>query len=223
MKQQGTLNLQLKKIAFSLAVLLQFAFVNQASADSYSLFSDFVYGAGFGYGASGMDKEVEVDNVVVDVSRSETPGMLTLSVESFWNARWSLAISHRRGFRFGPFTSGTHFTGAVVRRYFLRPTPYISASGDDGGFGSVTVMNWAPYVGLGGGYTSSNTTREDEIPYRVKSSGVYMGIHLGVDYQLYPNVIFRPELFTSATFMNSSKRASTLKEFGLVMNLQFKL
>lgn len=198
--------------------LLQFLFINNALA--LRLKPDFVYGGTFGFGGSGIDKTVVVENQNFDVSRAETPGMLGLSIETFISKNYSLALSHRRGFRLGPFSSGVSFSGLILRRYFYNPPPIIP---DKNLPSSVTIQTWAPFIGLGTGLAQATTERETDVVKVVKSSQVYFGIHIGFDYQISPNLILRPEIFTSSSFIDVSSTPATIEEFGLVCGFHFKL
>ncbi len=194
-----------------------------SSAEASKLTSDLVYGFSFGFGGSGVDQEVfdDTGDKTISASSDQAPGMLGISVEKFLNEKWSLALSHRRGFELGPFGVGVGFTGFIARRYFLRAPTFLPKKELKN---SVTLQRWVPYAGLGFGVASGSIDREEtDAVGSVSGSGVFMGIHLGVDYHLYPNLILRPEFFTSSTFMSSAKAPSTVKEYGLVMGFHFRM
>lgn len=220
-----TWTLQLKKILkilCTISVLYGLNFLAVEEASALDLTSNYVYGFSIGLGGSGIDQTViKDDGSKIDASSSESPGMMGISIEKFINNKWSLAISHRRGFKFGPFSHGVGFTGVIARRYFLRPATFLPNPKLEN---SVTLQSWVPFAGFGGGVASGSITREkaDAIP-DVDSSGIFMGVHLGVDYHLYTNMILRPEFFTSATFMNNSKTPAVVKEYGLIVGFHFKL
>ncbi len=198
--------------------LLQFLFINDAFA--LRLKPDFIYGGMIGYGGSGIDKTVIVENQKFDVSRAETPGMLGLSVETFVSKNYSLALSHRRGFRLGPFSSGVSFSGLILRRYFYNAPPIIPHKNLAS---SVTIQTWAPFIGLGTGLAQATTERETDVIKTVRSSQVYFGLHVGFDYQISPTLILRPEIFTSSSFIDVSDTPATIEEFGVVCGFHFRL
>ncbi len=199
-------------------LIFQFLLINEAHALRFK--PDFIYGGMIGYGGSGIDKEVIVETQTFDLSRAETPGMLGVSIETFIATKYSLAFSHRRGFRLGPFSSGVSFSGLILRRYFYNSPPIIPT----GGLGSaITVQTWAPFIGLGTGLAIAKTKRETDVIQDVTSSQIYMGVHIGFDYQISPNLILRPEIFTSSSIVDVSDTPATLEEFGVVCGFHFRL
>lgn len=203
---------------YALLFLLQCFFIHNAHA--WRLKPDFIYGGMFGYGGSGLDKTITVQNQQFDLSRSESPGMIGLSIETFIENQWSLAFSHRRGFRLGPFSSGVTFTGFILRRYFYHQAPILP--GKDLST-SLTVQTWAPFIGLGTGLADATTVREGDVVTNVSSSAVYFGVHVGIDYPISPTLILRPEIFTSSSFIDVSTNPSTIQEFGVVCGFHFRL
>ncbi len=182
---------------------------------------DLVFGLSLGFGGAGIDKSLLAEDGIneFDVSRSESPGVIGISVETFLNEKWGLALSHRRGVRIGPFSMDTHFTGIIARRYFLRTPPVLA---DPRAKDQVVVQTWTPYVGIGAGVARGHIKREKTFVDSLSSSGIYMGGHVGVDYHYKPRLILRPELYTSASIIDTSKQPATLKEYGLVMGFLFK-
>ncbi len=201
-----------------LIIVASVGFMNSAQAMRFK--PDFIYGGLFGYGGSGIDKTVIVAGESFDLSRAETPGMFGLSIETFIAPKYSLALGHRRGFRLGPFTSGVSFTGFTLRRYFYNPPPVIPNSKLGS---SVTMQTWAPFIGLGSGIAMAKTERETDVVADVTSSQIYFGIHIGFDYQITPQLILRPEIFTSSSFIDVSDTPATLEEFGVVCGFHFRL
>lgn len=201
---------------------LIFSQVTTASrAEAFSWKHDLVYGAMVGLGGSGIDKDITNDSGdTITVNRADDPGMMGLSVEGFLNDKWSLALSHRRGFKFGPFSTKVSFTGVIARRYFGR-APFIPSKKLENS--AVLMRRWAFFAGLGGGVAQGSITRDEDAVKTVQGSGVYMGVHLGADYHLRPNLILRPEFFTSGTFMNDSVSPTTLNEYGIVIGFHFRL
>lgn len=212
----------LVKTVSILSVMCGLNFIAASTSEAFDLTSNYVYGVSIGLGGSGVDETFPLENGTgtVDASSAESPGMLGISIEKFLNERWSLALSHRRGFRFGPFSMGVGFTGVIARWYFLRPATFLP---DTKLKNSVTFQRWVPFAGFGGGVARGSVEREGDAIGNVSGSGVFMGVHLGIDYHLRPNLILRPEFFTSGTFMNNTKTPSTLKEYGIVVGFHFKL
>lgn len=203
---------------FVIMILQSLLLINQAHA--LRVKPDFIYGVGFGYGNHTMDKEVTVEGDKYNLSRSETPGMLSISVETFITDRWSVGLSHRRGFQMGPFSIGVGFTGIIARRYFMNPTPVLAS---DKLQSSIIVQGWAPFAGFGFGIAEGSISREGEVVDTISTSGFFVGGHLGLDYQISPNLILRPELFYSTTLMNVSEVPSSLNEMGLILGLHFRI
>lgn len=198
--------------------LLQCLFIN--SANALRLEPDFIYGISFGYGGSGLDKTVIVENQKFDLSRAESPGMIGLSIETFIADQYSLGFSHRRGFRLGPFSSGVSFTGFILRRYFYNAAPILH---NKRLATAITVQRWAPFVGLGTGLAMADTLRDGDVIANVDASAVYAGFHVGFDYQISPGLILRPEIFTSSSLVDVSKTPAKIEEFGVVCGFHFRL
>lgn len=199
-------------------IILQCLIIHEASAGIK--LPDLVYGGFIGFGGSGIEKTVVIEGTKYDLARSESPGMMGISAEAFISNKWSLAFSHRRGFRLGPFSTGAFFTGAIARRYFYNPPPFIPSTKLQN---AITMQTWAPYIGLGSGIAHASTVREGDVISKVSSSAVYVGIHIGFDYQISPNLILRPEIFTSSSFMDVTETPATLEEFGVVCGFHFRL
>lgn len=212
--------LQLNKIIPALLLLFLSQWISPKSAEAFSWKHDLVYGVMGGFGGSGVDKKIDNNSGgSVTERRSEQPGMFGLSVEGFIRDQWSLAISHRRGFKLGPFSTKVSFTGVIARRYFGR-APFIPSTKLKNS--AVVMRRWAPFVGLGTGIATGTVVRENILNESISGSGVYVGVHVGADYHLRPNLILRPEFFTSSTFMNDSSEPTTLQEFGLVCGFHFR-
>lgn len=208
--------LQLKNLA--LVILFCFPLVQRAEA--LNLKDDLMYGVFTGLGGTGVSEDIMTtagDTLTND--RSEEPLVFGFSVETHINEKWTLALSHRRGVKMGPFRSGVGFTGLTVRRYFLRPSSYLPPKDS---VNTATIQRWAPYIGLGGGIAIGSIKR-DEVGGGAKGSGVFFGIDIGVDYPLYPKLILRPRLFTSATFMDDSATPAVLQELGIGCSFIFRI
>jgi hypothetical protein len=212
--------LQPKFFNFNLIIITFGIFLFSNPAHALRFKPDFIYGGMFGYGGSGIEKTVIVENSNFDLSRAETPGMFGVSIETFIAPKYSLALGHRRGFRLGPFSSGVSFTGFTLRRYFYNSPPIIPHSKLGS---SITMQTWAPFIGLGTGLAVAKTERETDVIPNVTSSQIYFGIHIGFDYQISPNLILRPEIFTSSSVIDVSDTPATLEEFGVVCGFHFRL
>ena len=203
-----------------LVLLLCYFSIGANSAHAFEWRERLTFSVGLGLGDTNISKDVNVQDTVQSASRSESPGLLQFAVEADISTKWTLAFRHNRGVRLSPFSSGISFTGLVVRRYFTEKRPYLPPKNAKD---SVTLMNWAPYVGLGSGIAVANTTRERDVVADVDSSGFYMGIHIGADYHMFPQFIFRPEIVYSTTLMDDSAQPATISEVGLMINLLFKI
>ncbi|MEZ4873668.1 MAG: hypothetical protein R2827_15795 [Bdellovibrionales bacterium] len=166
-----------------------------------------------GLGGTGIQKGVTIDDEEAISSRSETPGMFGVSIETVVRDQWSMSIQHRRGFRFGPFSAGVGVTDVSLRWYYLRNVPTIV---NQEGADYVINQIWSPYVGGGAGIAFGSINRDGESPTAIDSSGIVLGLKVGADYHWKPNLILRPEFFVSGTFMNSSAVENTIAEFGIV-------
>ncbi len=220
-----TWTLQLRhlfKTSFILSIACGLNFLATSKAEAFDYTSNYVYGVMVGLGGAGVDETVPQTSGTgtTTASSANDPGMVGISIEKFLNEKWSLALSHRRGLNFGPFSVSVHFTGVIWRRYFLRPATFLPNTKLKN---SVTMQRWVPFVGLGAGIAQGSIKRENDAVNDVTGSGLYMGFHMGIDYHLRPNLILRPEFFTSATFMDTSKFPSTVQEYGLVVGFHFKL
>jgi hypothetical protein len=50
-----------------------------------------------------------------------------------------------------------------------------------------------------------------------------MAIHLGADYQMFSNFIFRPEVIYGTSLFDDTDQPATITQMGAVLNLMFKL
>ncbi len=203
-----------------LVLFLTFLMTSTAQAWRFDP-SDLVYGVLGGFGASGIEKNVRVgDTQTFDISRAESPGYFGISVETVIHDQWTVAIGHRRGFRFGPFSTGVGFTGGSLRYYYLNPVPIIPRKELES---SVTLQRWSPFVGFGTGIANGAIGRERDVVSKIGSSGIFFGIHVGVDYHWLPRFVLRPELIAGTTIFDVSAAPATLAEFGLVCGIHFRL
>lgn len=211
---------QILKLPHKVRIALSFLILFFAStSEAVSFRKDLAYSISGGLGDYTINKDVFIQDTVQKATRSESPGVLQLSVELNLNDKMSLALRHSRGFRIGPFSTGVSFTGLVYRYYFGRK-PYLSSPEESN---SVTFMNWALFVGGGAGYANANTSREREILKDISSSGMYFGFHVGADYHMYSNFIFRPEIVYSTTLFDDTEQPAKISEMALILGIVFKL
>ncbi|MCB9025294.1 MAG: hypothetical protein H6625_03180 [Bdellovibrionaceae bacterium] len=171
-----------------------------------------------GFGGTGIKKTVDLDQGNVDASRSEGPGVIGISLEKVVSDRWSLAIEHRRGFRFGPFSSGVGFTDVTYRWFYMAAAPALVLKSSDS---YIFTKKWVPFLGFSSGIAFGSIHREGDKVSSVDSSGIIMGTKLGIDYHYKSNMILRPEVIVSSTFMNSGNVPSSMSEFGLMFGALF--
>ena len=173
-----------------------------------------------GFGASGITKQVEVDDSIIVAEKSENPGYGVLFIERPILERYTISIDHSRGFGLGPFTTGVGFTGGTLRYFFLAPAQVLSQTTSTNTF---TVRQLAPYVGGSSGIAFGTIIREADEVDSVSESGVYIGIKVGMDLILSATMGFRTEISVSSTIFASSNLPGTLSEFGLTAGLYFPL
>lgn len=197
---------------------LSFVFISKSFANEW--IDQFTFGGGLGVGFTDIAKDVSIEGTTQNAKRGESPLVAQFLIEYDLNSKWTLGLRHSRGARLSPFSTGIGFTGLVVRRYFSNKRPYLpSKRAKD----RVTVMNWAPFLGLSTGFAVANTEREREVIANVDSSGFFIGVHLGVDYHMFANFIFRPELIYATTLFDATEQPATISQMGLVLNVMFKL
>lgn len=212
----------IRSLRLDLSILLLLTILSAQGANA-SIWPDFdnwnlnVFG---GLGGTGIQKQVEKNDEILDVSRGESPGVIGFDFETFTSDRWRFTIGHRRGFRLGPFSSGVGFTGLSWNWYFLS-TPPTAVN-----FGSENYLaedSSSMFVGVSTGVAYGTITREADEVGSVTASGAYIGIRFGMDYSWSPGVIIRPEVFGSQTFYDTGNLASSLNDFGIVCGLVFRL
>lgn len=212
----------------SLTLILGFllffvAGANNASALSLKNFKfkpDFTYSVIVGFGNSTIQKDVEVQGQIRDVSYSEGPGMIGFSIETFIHEKWTLSLSHTRGVRLGPFSSGVGLTGLTARRYFMREPPFLPKKDLET---NLVIKRWAPFAGVSSGIAIGKAVRDDELVREVEGSGLYFGLNLGVDYHWSKNIILRPEFHYYTTIFDDSRLPATITDLGLLLGIRFRL
>ncbi len=217
-RRMGMKTLQLRNKLNSLLFLI--FLISSLESHALRFEKDFIWGVLGGFGGTGIEKSVDVEGQLFQISRSEVPGMIGISVETFIHSDWSVAIAHRRGFRFGPFSMGVGFTGTTVRYYPWHDAPIIPKSELEASF---TLLKWAPFVGGGVGIANGSIDRERDVVGTISSSGVFFGFHAGFDYHWLPRLVVRPEILFSTTIIDTSAAPATLREFGAVVGLHFRM
>lgn len=207
--------MQLKNFLLLLAITLV-----AAPAEAFSWREKLTFSFGGGLGDSSISKQVLVQDTFQDAKRSEAPGLVLLGVETTIRKNMTVGLRHTRGLKLSPFSTGVSFTGLYFNYYFLNPKPYLPPNTSKN---SVTMMNWAPFVGVSSGLAVANTSREREVVANVSSSGFYMGINLGVDYHMYRRLILRPQIIYSTSLMDDTQHPATITEMGLMLSLIFRI
>lgn len=199
-------------------ILTHLFLVVPASSYAFSL-TDWNLALSAGFGGAGISKQVEIEETVLDVSRSEGPLMLGVGLETALHDRLGFVIEHRRGLQLGPLSSGVGFTGVGWRWYFLRDMAALPKSKMSE---FAAIKRWVPFAGLSTGFAAGEIKRPREIAPVVNGSGAYLGIRLGLDYHYKTHLILRPEITSSTTFFNSGKLSQTVSEFSLLCGLIFR-
>ncbi|MCB0389697.1 MAG: hypothetical protein KDD58_00330 [Bdellovibrionales bacterium] len=195
---------------------LSLLFLTLQSYSAYAL--DWNLGLKGGFGGTGIQKTVETDDGNIDANRSEGPAVVGIGLEKNISDKLSFAIEHRRGFRFGPFTSGVGFTDATWRWYYMGVVPAIVPQKSESYF---FTKKWSYFLGGAAGLAFGEISREGEKIKKVKSSGVTIGIKIGADLHYRSDMVIRSEIVTSSTFMNASVIEESMSEFGLLCGVLF--
>jgi len=203
---------------FTFAFVCNSLLFSQALASS--VLDQLTFGVGVGVGLTELAKDVLIEDTIQNANRSESPLVFQFLVEYDLNPKWTIGLKHSRGARLSPFSSGIGFTGLLGKFYFMKSRPYLSSPRTKE---RVTLMGWAPFVGLSSGFAVANTEREREVLSDIDSSGFYVALHAGVDYQMFTNYIFRPELIYATTLFDDTDQPATISQLGVVINLMFKL
>ncbi len=196
--------------------MILLAFAHSANA------RDWRVGTSIGFGGTGIAKPVRVNGTLVNIERSEGPGVFSVFGETLLSDKMNGGIEHSRGFRLGPFTSGLSFTGIYLRYYFFGPAPAMVKSA---GAGESTILyrKYSLFLGGTSGVAQGKVSRSgDQVP-NVSGTGVFMGIRMGADYMLSPKHGIRPELIYNTTFMASETNAPTLSEFAIQCGFVFSI
>ncbi len=201
-----------------LVLLLILSFNSNAFADGW--LDKITFGVGTGLGLTEIQKDVFIEDTVQNAKRSESPLTFQVMLEIDLSSKWTLGLRHSRGARLSPFSSGIGFTGIIGRRYFKSVRPYLTSSRQKD---RVVFMDWAPFVGISSGFAVADTSRERDVVNIVSSSGFFMALHLGADYQMFSNFIFRPEIIYGTSLFDDTDQPATITQIGAFINLMFKL
>jgi hypothetical protein len=188
---------------------------------SFPLKAHWQWGLGIGFGGTGVEKQVETEELGRTVAKkSEGPGMFHIVAETLWGPRFVIGFEHSRGFRMGPFSTGIGFTSATLRWHYLGAAIQSRRQNESV---SLFVKKWSPYTGGSFGLAAGTVNREgDQVP-SVSASGVHFGLKNGVDYAYRPGMNFRWEVSYSTTFFQAQTFPATLSEFSLWMGFLFPL
>lgn len=181
--------------------------------------AEYRLGGLLGFGGTGIKSTVEISTFSIDVERSDGPGIFQLIYEKTLSSTTSWSFEHTQGFTLSPFSSGVGFTGFSHKWYYPGEIPSVVESKTNQT--TLIMKSISPYIGLGAGVAKGTISRQKDLVSDVSASGVYFGFHLGADYQLRPNVIFRNELVTFTTLPGSGAVKSTLSAFGLMSGLVY--
>jgi hypothetical protein len=182
-------------------------------------FAEYRIGGFIGFGGTGIKSSVDIDAYTVNVERSDGPGIFQFVYEKTLSQTTSWSFEHTQGFSLSPFSSGVGFTGFSHKWYYPGEIPSVVESKTNQS--TLMMKSISPYFGLGAGLSKGTISRQKDLVSDVSASGVYFGFHIGADYQLRPNVIFRNELVTFTSLPGSGAVQSTLSAFGLMSGLVY--
>lgn len=175
-------------------------------------------GIAFGYGGTGITKNLTINGNAITVNKSETPGVISFNWDFQWSDRLLITLEHIRGFRLGPFSSGVGLTGISSKWYFRDPIPsMIKTSSSDS---TLLIKQWSPFVGGALGIASGEINREGDEVSSVSSSGIYFGLRTGADYQYEANRVLRTQISFSST-IPASTPYSQVFEFSMSAGIIF--
>lgn len=184
-------------------------------AASTAVAGDFKYSVALGYGGTGITSIQTIKTVKTPVQRSESPGTFALTIDYLLSERFTLMAEHLRGFRLGPLSSGTAFTGIGGRWYFLRPVPAVTLAKPEGS--SILIKRFEPFFGLMSGIAGGSITRDNDTVPVVEGSGLFFGYHFGADYPLSRGVGIRPEIAYLTTWAGPATLTAFSFQCGLTI------
>jgi hypothetical protein len=145
----------------------------------------------------------------------------SLSAEYTLSEDSTIGLDMTRGVSLSPFSEGVSFTGATYRWYYPNLMPSMVKS--KANLTTVMIQEWAPYAGPSFGVAQGTISRQKDLVSEVNASGIYVGMHAGVDYQVSPNLVSRYEMATAKTLGASGGVQSSLSEFLLQVGLYYIL
>jgi len=178
-------------------------------------------GANIGFGGTGISSTVQINGVDLEVHRSDGPLAYSLSVEYPMSVDTTLAVDMTKGVSLSPFSEGVTFTGATYRWYYPNVYPAMVKSKTNSS--TLLLQEWCPYIGPSMGLAQGTINRQKDLVSSVDGSGIYIGMHAGVDYQLSPNFVSRSELASGMTLGSSGLVKTSLSEFVIQTGIYFIL
>jgi hypothetical protein len=170
---------------------------------------------GLGIGGAGIKRNSSLTSSVPgQVTRSEGFGTFEVAIERILSDRFTMALTHARGFRLGPFSSGVGFTGLFGRYYFFQQT---WGAGEAGSETTLLVRRILPYLGVGLGLASGTIERAPpDLVTSLSASALFVGVKLGADLPLSPKGFgVRAELGSSFTGTTTGPEPSSLSYFSV--------
>jgi hypothetical protein len=181
--------------------------------------SEYRVGGTLGLGGTGLISDQKISDVVVEVERSEGPGVFGIFLEYLTSDTTSVAVGHTRGFNLGPFSSGIGFTGVTWRKFFFGPAPSMVSSKEERS--TLLIQRYALFSGVEVGVADGSTYRENDALPNASASGLFMGFHGGCDYQTSPGIVQRYEVVYSTTPVSTGSLKKSLTEFALQFGVYF--
>jgi hypothetical protein len=182
---------------------------------------EYRLGASFGFGGTGIKSVAQINGVDVDVNRSDGPGVISLSVETPYDNTSTFALDHTRGFTLAPFSNGVDFNGFTWRYYYPNFVPTMVKSKSEQS--TLLIKELCPYVGPTVGIARGLINRQNDLVEEVSATGVFFGLHTGVDYQIFPNLVARGDLAFATTLGSSGFVKSSLSEFAMTAGFYYIL
>ena len=187
-----------------------------------ALAGDYRAVTGLGFGGAGIKRNSSLTSSVPGlVTRSEGFGTLEVGVERILSDRLTLSISHSRGFRMGPFSSGVGFTGLFGRFYLFQQS---WGSSDAGSESTLLVRRILPFLGAGLGLASGTIERPaPDLVQKLSASALFLGLRLGADLPLSQKGFgVRAEIASSFTGTTTGPEPSSLSYFSVGSALYFQ-
>lgn len=178
-------------------------------------------GANIGFGGTGIASTSEINGVEIEVHRSDGPLAYSLSAERPLDEKTTLGVDLTKGVSLSPFSEGVSFMGVTYRWYYPNLMPSMVHSKTNSS--TLLVQEWCPFIGPTMGLAQGTISRQKDLISEVNASGIFIGLHTGVDYQMSPNVVSRTELASGMSIGSSSAVKSSLSEFVIQTGLYYIL